>query len=111
MSESPEYREFKYSISQVVANLIGLPDAPEGDPHSAHHGVPDQPFVPHLYRQTQVQAVYFAGQEEEDKRQKSEEQCMTIHFKTSVESWYIYSTAGKCLIYFYITCLFPFDAT
>lgn len=41
--------------------LIGLPDGPEGDPHCAHHGVPDEPLVPHLHSQAQVQPIDLTG--------------------------------------------------
>lgn len=41
--------------------LIGLPDGPEGDPHRAHHGVPDEPLVPHLHGQAQVQSIDLTG--------------------------------------------------
>jgi hypothetical protein len=40
-----------------TTHLVGLADGPQRDPHSAHHGVPDEPLVPHLHSQPQVQAV------------------------------------------------------
>lgn len=40
-----------------TTHFIGLADGPQGDPHSAHHRVPDETLVPHLHRQPQIQAI------------------------------------------------------
>ena len=45
--------------------LVGLPYAVQGDPYGAHHGVPDQPFIPHLNCEAQIQAVYFTVRQTE----------------------------------------------
>lgn len=47
---------------RVGVYLIGLSYAAQGDPQGAHHGVPNQPFIPHLYCQAQIQAVYLTAQ-------------------------------------------------
>lgn len=40
-----------------ITHFIGLADGPQGDPHGAHHRVPDKALVPHLHCQPQIQAV------------------------------------------------------
>lgn len=40
-----------------TTHFIGLADGPQGNPHGAHHCVPDETLVPHLHRQPQIQAV------------------------------------------------------
>lgn len=41
-------------------HFVGLADGPQGNPHGAHHGVPDETLVPHLHCQPQIQAVNLA---------------------------------------------------
>lgn len=41
----------------VSADLLGLSDTLQGDPGRPHHGVPDEAFVPHLHKKSQVQTV------------------------------------------------------
>lgn len=42
---------------QPTTHFIGLADGPQGNPHGAHHCVPDETLVPHLHCQPQIQAV------------------------------------------------------
>lgn len=57
---------------QPNTHFIGLAYGPQGNPHGAHHCVPDETLVPHLHCQPQIQAVNLAVERELVKTQKSQ---------------------------------------
>lgn len=67
---SPEEKETKINEGVGAAYLIRLPDAAQGDPQGSHHGVPDEPLVPHLHGEAQIQPVYLTAPHMEGRRHK-----------------------------------------
>lgn len=79
-----------------TTHFIGLADGPQGDPHGAHHCVPDETLVPHFHCQPQIQAVNLTVEKGEGEGKVRSEGMETQKSQfTHTANWYLHQGLGE----------------